>query len=411
MCPRAARRGPAYPQRPLAAAACPGHARVVSPAQLPIYLDYNATTPIREAVVEAMLPYLTQHFGNPSSGHIYGERTQRAVHHARQQVAELLGAQSDEIVFTSGGTEASNLAIRGWIEATDGPQHIVTSVIEHPATRAPCDWLAAHGHVVEPISVDSGGQISMDEAAALIQARTGLVTVMHANNETGALQPISELSRLAKKAKAILHTDAAQSLGKVPVHVDTLGVDLLTVAGHKLYAPKGVGALYVRRGTRLSPFALGAGHEGGMRPGTENVASIVGLGRACELAREELEQNASHMQTLRDELWARLSANINGLQQNGTTQDRLPNTLNLRFPGVSGRALIELAPEIAASTGSACHEGGEQASAVILAMGIDPEQALGSVRLSLGHETTATQVQAAAEALLRAYSRLTSPPA
>ncbi len=382
----------------------------MSAAQLPIYLDYNATTPIRKEVVEAMLPYLTQHFGNPSSGHIYGERAQRAVERARRQVAQLLGAAADEIIFTSGGTEASNLAIRGFVEAADGPQHVVTSVIEHPATRAPCDWLREGGHAVQAISVDANGQVRLDEAAALITAQTGLVTVMHANNETGALQPIRELSRLAKEAKAVLHTDAAQSLGKVPVQVDALGVDLLTVAGHKLYAPKGVGALYVRRGTPVAPFALGAGHEGGMRPGTENVASIVGLGRACELARAELDQNAAHMRTVRDELWARLAASIDGLQQNGSTEERLPNTLNLRFPGVSGMAVLEAAPEIAASTGSACHEGGEQASSVILAMGIDAKQALGSVRLSVGHETTSAQAQAAAEALTRAFSQLTTAP-
>lgn len=353
-----------------------------------------------------MLPYLTQHYGNPSSGHVFGTRAAAAVNKAREQVAALLGAQDHEIIFTSGGTEASNLAIRGTLEKRVGPQHVLTSAVEHPATEAPCRWLQAQGHSVDRLGVDEGGQILLEEAKAYLTPSTALVTVIHANNETGVLQPISALAEMVRASKAILHTDAAQSVGKVPVNVDDLGVDLLTVAGHKLYAPKGVGALYVRDRTALAPFALGAGHEGGLRPGTENVASNVGLGEACRLAQSELSKSATRMAALRDELWERLAAGIQGLAQNGIPQSRLPNTLNVRMPGVSGREVLLAAPQIAASTGSACHDGREEASSVILAMGVPAADALGSVRLSLGHGTRPADVSQAAESLIEAYRRL-----
>ncbi len=372
----------------------------------PIYLDHNATTPLLPEVVEAMLPNLREHFGNPSSGHVYGARAKAAVTRAREQVAALLGCTPDEIVFTSGGTEANNLAIRGVAEATGVRGGFVTTLIEHPATERPCGWLERHGKRVVRLPVDARGRCRVDEARAAIDSGTALLTVMHSNNETGVLQPVSELAGLAHAAGALVHTDAAQSLGKVPVNVGALDVDLLSVAGHKLYAPKGVGALYVKRGTRLAPFALGAGHERGLRPGTENVASIAGLGLACEVVGRNLDAEATRVRGLRELQWERLAAGVPGLALNGDPEHRLPNTLNVRFPRALGDAVLAGAPEIAASTGSACHEGHDTASTVILAMGIAPEAALGSVRLTLGRGTTADEVSRAAEALVRSWKRL-----
>ena len=372
----------------------------------PIYLDHNATTPLLPEVVAAMLPYLVTHFGNPSSGHPYGLRARAAVDRARDQVAAFLGCDADEVVFTSGGTEANNLAIRGVMEASPDRTQLVTTTIEHPATARPSSWLEKHGRRVVRLGADADGRARLDEAGAVIDRNTALVTVMHSNNETGVLQPVAELVCLAHAVGAVAHTDAAQSLGKVPVHVRELGVDLLSLAGHKVYAPKGVGVLYVRRGTTLAPFVLGASHERGVRPGTENVSSIAGLGVACELVGRDLESTAARVKALRDLLWARLAAAIPGLALNGHRELRLPNTLNVRFPRVSGSAVLEGAPEVAASTGSACHEGGESASAVILAMGVPPDEALGSVRLTLGRGTTEEDVVRAAEALASSWRRL-----
>lgn len=372
----------------------------------PIYLDHNATTPLLPEVVDAMLPYLREHFGNPSSGHVYGARARAAVTRAREQVAALLGCDADEVVFTSGGTEANNLAIRGVTEALERKSRVVTTVIEHPATSRPCAWLERQGRRVSRVGVDAGGRARLDAAREAIDGDTALVTIMHSNNETGVLQPVEELARLAHAAGALLHTDAAQSLGKVPVRVRELDVDLLSVAGHKLYAPKGVGALYVKRGTPLVPLALGASHERGLRPGTENVASIVGLGAACEAVGRDLDVAAARMQRLRDLLWERLASGVPGLALNGHRELRLPNTLNVRFPRASGSAVLDGAPEIAASTGSACHEGHESASAVILAMGVEPGEALGSVRLTLGRGTSDDDVVRAAEGLVTAWKRL-----
>ena len=366
----------------------------------PVYLDHNATTPLLPEVVDAMLPYLRQHFGNPSSDHIYGLRARSAVARARAQVAALLGCESDEVLFTSGGTEANNLAIRG---IDSGRTHIVTSVIEHPATLRPCGWLESRGWLVSRVGVDSNGRIRMDEAGASIGADTALVSIMHSNNETGVLQPIAELAAIAHRMGAVMHTDAAQSIGKVPVNVGDLGVDLLSIAGHKLYAPKGVGALFVRRGIELSPLLLGADHEHGLRPGTENVASIVALGQACELLDRDLNVATERMRRLRDRLWAQLEAGIPGIALNGHPELRLPNTLNVRFPGVSGAAVLANAPQIAASTGSACHAGQDRASATILAMGVAADEALGSVRLSLGRVSTESEVMLAVAALISAW--------
>lgn len=374
-------------------------------AELPIYLDHNATTPVLPEIVDAMLPYLRNHFGNPSSGHVYGQTVQAAVSRSRVQVAGLLGCEPEEIVFTSGGTEANNLAIRGVCEARGARRHVVTTRIEHPATEKPCAWLEQHGWRVTRIGVDADGRARVEEARAAIDSGTALVTAMHSNNETGVLQPVVDLTNLAHPCGAIMHTDAAQSVGKVPIDLRELRVDLLSVAGHKLYAPKGIGALYVRRGTPLRPFVLGAGHERGLRPGTENVAFIVGLGLACELAARKLDHVAARMQRLRDELWARLVTGIPDLRLNGDPVRRLPNTLSVRFPGVSGYDVLAGATTVAASTGSACHAGYESAPGVILAMGVPETEALGTVRLTLGRDTTAEDIARAADALIGSWRR------
>ncbi|MFN8094649.1 MAG: cysteine desulfurase family protein [Vicinamibacteria bacterium] len=373
----------------------------------PVYLDHNATTPLLPEVVDAMLPYLRTHFGNPSSGHAYGREAKKAVERARAGVATLLACDASEIVFTSGGTESNNLAIRGVLEARPERRHVVTSAIEHPAVAAPCAWLEARGVAVTRVGVDADGRVSPAAVAGSLRDDTALVTVMHANNETGVVQDVAAIARAARERGALVHTDAAQSAGKIPVHVGPLGVDLLTLAGHKLYAPKGVGALYVRRGTLLRPFALGAGHERGLRPGTENVASIGGLGVACARAAQDLDAESARQRALRDGLWERLRAAVPGLALNGHPAERLPNTLNVRFPRASGTAVLDGAPDVAASTGSACHSGHEEASPVVLAMGVDAVSALGSVRLTLGRGTTRDDVARAAEALAAAWAKAT----
>ena len=371
----------------------------------PIYLDYNATTPLLPEVVDAMLPYLREHFGNPSSGHLYGRRTRDAIERARSEVAALIGCEAGEVIFTSGGTEANNLAIRG-TTACNSRRRVVTSAVEHPATARPVTWLERQGWDIARVGVDAGGRVRVPELDTATTDATALVTIMHSNNETGVLQPIREAARLAHRAGAYVHTDAAQSVGKVPIDVRSIDIDLLSIAGHKLYAPKGIGALYVRHGVVLEPLILGAGHERGLRPGTENVASMVGLGRACVIARGDLNDESGRVRTLRDRLWSQLVEAVPGIALNGHVEDRLPNTLNVRFPGVSGTTLLAATPEIAASTGSACHEGGETASDVLLAMSIPAVDALGSVRLTLGRATTSDVVDRAAKAVVRTWRRL-----
>jgi len=367
-----------------------------------IYLDHNATTPLDPAVLEAMLPFLKEHFGNPSSTHPSGRVARAAIDEARHQVATLLGAQPEEILFTSGGTEANNLAIHGVAAARPRGRHLVTSVVEHPAIHAPVRHLMTQGWTADFAPVDATCRIDSAEVLACIGEDTTLVTIMHANNEVGTLQPIAEIS--AGSGEVLVHTDAAQSVGKVPVDVDNLGVDLLSLAGHKLYAPKGIGALYVRAGTPLAPFVRGAGHERGLRPGTENVASIVGLGEACRLARLGLRDASQRLAALSEGLWTRLSAGVPDLARSGHPE-RLPNTVHVRFPRARGSAVLAGAPGLAASTGSACHAHGEAPSAVLMAMGLNHEEALGSVRLSLGHSTTEADIEAAAASLIRAWKR------
>src|SRR5882762_5428914 len=305
----------------------------------PIYLDYNATTPLLPGVVDAMLPYLREHFGNPSSRHLYGRRTRDAIEHARSDVAALINSHADEIIFTSGGTEANNLAIRG-TAARSSRRRVVTSTVEHPATARPVSWLERQGWDIVRVGVDAGGRAQIDELDVAITSATALVTVMHSNNETGVFQPVRETVHYARRAGACVHTDAAQSVGKVPIDVRVMDVDLLSVAGHKLYGPKGIGALYVRRGTALDALTLGAGHERGLRPGTENVASIVGFGAACAIAQHGLDRERLRVRALRDRLWEQLAQAIPDLALNGNADHRLPNTLNVRFPRVSGETLL-----------------------------------------------------------------------
>ena len=369
----------------------------------PIYLDHNATTPVLPEVVDAMLPYLREHFGNPSSGHAFGRQAREAVDKARGDVAALLECDASEVVFTSGATEASNLAIRGVADACNDRRHLLTSVIEHPGSEEPCARLEQLGWRVTRVGVDGGGRVLIDDVRAAIDQDTALVTMMFANGETGVVQPIAEIAEIAHAMGALVHSDAAQAAGKIRVSVRELGVDLLSLVGHKLYAAKGVGALFVRKGTPLLPFARGGGHERGLRPGTENVAAIAGFGVACRRAKDGLEAEATRVSKLRDRLWERLVAAVPGIQLNGLATPRLPNTLNVRFPGLAGSKLLAATPEIAASTGSACHDGQEQPSAVILAMGVPPAEAVGSVRLTLGRQTTLDEVDTAAESLARAW--------
>ncbi len=372
----------------------------------PIYLDYNATTPVAGEVLEAMIPYLEEHFGNPSSSHVYGRRARKAVDRARHQVASLIGAADDEIFFTSGGTESNNLAILGTATALDRPGRVVTSTIEHSAVSRPCEQLSHSGFDVERVGVGAEGRLDIDAFGHTVNDDISLVTIMHSNNETGVIQPVAACAQLAKARGALVHTDAAQSVAKVEIDVDELGVDLLSIAGHKLYAPKGVGALYVRDGTPLEPVLFGASHERGLRPGTENVASVVGLGKACEMAAQTLMEESRRIAELRDRMWTRLREAIPHIALNGHPTERLPNTLNIRFPEVVGEQLLAVTPTIAASAGSACHEGGRAASTVIRAMGVGAEQALGSIRLSLGRSTSPDDIERAATALISAWKNL-----
>jgi cysteine desulfurase len=384
----------------------------------PIYLDYNATTPIDPAVVEAMLPYVRTHFGNPSSTHSYGKFVHDAIEKARSQVAALLGASPDEIVFTGGGTEASNHALKGAVFARllgglpsllgrwlgyRRSAHLIISAIEHLATSQPAEFLRRLGCRVTVVPVDRTGLVDPDAIRRAFAADTVIVSIMHSNNEVGTLQPIREISAITRPRGILLHTDAAQSLGKVGVNVEDLGVDLLTVAGHKLYAPKGIGVLYVRRGVKLESCLHGAGHESGRRAGTENVPYAVALGAAAEIARASLPAATDKLRNLRDRLWQHLCERLGErIALNGHPERRLPNTLNASFIGHVGSELLQKVPEIAASTGSACHEGKVSQSPVLCAMGVPPEIGQGAIRLTVGRFTTAEEVDRAAEVFARA---------
>jgi len=376
----------------------------------PVYLDYNATTPVALEVVDAIEPYLREHFGNPSSSHIYGQRAKQAVQQARGEVAALIGAGTEEIVFTGCATEANNLAIQGVARALAGnKKHLITSAIEHPSVMQPFMKLRNEGWDVTILPVDRYGRLSPIAVERAIRPDTALISVMHANNEVGTIQPVADIARLARARGILLHTDAAQSAGKIPLNVHELGVDLLTLAGHKFYAPKGVGALYVRTGTPISPLQAGAGHEHGLRPGTENVPFVVGLGAAARLARKRLPELRAILTKLRDQLHTRLQAEIPGLALNGHNKARLPNTLNISFPDVSGHELLAAAAQdVAASTGSACHAGDHAVSGVLGAMKVSTLRAAGAVRLSVGIYTTPADIERAAGALIAAWRQLRS---
>jgi len=371
----------------------------------PVYLDYNATTPVAPEVADAIDPYVREHFGNPSSSHVYGRRAHEAVDRAREHVAALIGAASGEIVFTGCATEANNIAILGVARALRAKRrHVVTSAVEHPAVLQPCLRLREDGWNVTIVEVDEHGRVDPQAIARALRDDTALVSIMLANNEVGTLQPVAEVAALARSHGAVMHTDAAQAAGKIPVDVDALGVDLLTLAGHKFYATKGVGALYVRAGTPLAPVLVGAEHERGLRPGTENVPAIVGLGAAARLARERLPRDSERLRRLRDALHATLAAGVPDLALNGHPEHRLPNTLNVSFPRASGRALLQSAEaEVAASLGAACHAESESVSGVLAAMGIGYERAAGAVRLSVGMPTTEDEVRHAGRALVEAW--------
>ncbi len=376
----------------------------------PIYLDYNATTPIAPEVLEAMLPALREVWGNPSSSHVYGRRAAETIAQARGQVASLLGCETDEVVFTSGGTESDNAAIVGVAEARAAHgRHVVTCAIEHPAVEQACAYLERRGWRVSRVEVDGAGRVDPASIERAWTPETVLVTVMHANNETGVIQPIEEISAIVRRRGALLHTDAAQSVGKLPVRVDELGVDLLTVAAHKLYGPKGVGVLYLRRGTPFASFLRGAGHEAGRRAGTEGTAQIAGLGAACALAERDLTARGAHMRAMRDRLERALREGLPDVVVHGGAADRLPNTLSLAIPGTDANALLARLPDVAAASGAACHAGRTEPSRVLRAMGVPAELARGTLRLTTGRGTTRDEVDAAATSIIRGATTLRPP--
>lgn len=359
-----------------------------------IYLDNNATTPIDPEVLAEILPYLKKHFGNPSSSHPYGKAAKAGVEKARKRVANLLGCNVLEIIFTSGGSEANNLALKGVAETLSSRgNHIITSQVEHPAILNPCKYLERKGFKVTYLPVDQYGMVDPGDVKKAINLKTILITIMHANNEVGTIQPIAEIGEIARKRGILFHTDAAQTIGKLETKIKKLKVDLLSIAGHKFYAPKGVGVLYVRKGVKLEPLIHGAGHEAGRRAGTENVASIIGLGKAAEIADENLKRYKKQVSALREKLYRGILEKIGGVSLNGHPTERLPNTLNLSFKGVDSEDLLAKMKNIALSTGSACHAGHKEPSKVLLAMGIDAGRALGAVRFSLGKYNNEKEIE------------------
>jgi len=373
-----------------------------------IYLDYNATTPIDREVVEAMQPYLSEHFGNPSSLHPYGAAARLAVSEARLQVAALIGCDPSEVIFTSGGSESNNMAIKGLAFARRAKgNHIITSCIEHPSVMEVCRHLERNGYRVTYLPVDGFGRVNPEEVLEAITRDTLLITVMHANNETGSIQPIAEIARIARDHGIPVHTDAAQSAGKIPVEVNELGVDLLSLAGHKLYAPKGVGALYIRKGVSLEKLIHGADHEQNLRAGTENVLEIAGLGKACEIAARDLQENIRRLSELRDSLHRNITGGLPGTRLNGHPELRLPNTLSMGFTGVTATALINRLPGLALSAGAACHAGTETVSHVLKAMKVPLDEALGTIRFSVGKYTTPDEVGEASRSVIEAVKELT----
>jgi cysteine desulfurase len=383
-----------------------------------VYLDYNATTPVEPDVLEAMLPYFSAEFGNAASIHTPGQRARGAVETAREQVAALIGARPPEIVFTSGGTESDNHAIFGVVgqaflsvsssRNANSPPHIITTAIEHEAVLNTCQGLEKEGVRVTYLPTTREGQIDLEDLSRAIRPETVLITIMHANNELGTVQPLEEIGRIAAEADVHFHTDAVQSAGKLPIDVNALGVDLLSISGHKLYAPKGIGALYVRGGTRLRQLLYGGHHQRGFRPGTENVAGIVGLGKSAEIARKSLAEDAQRVATLRDKLQQGLLQRVPQSRVNGGGAPRTPNTTNLAFPGVEGEALL-IALDLkglACSTGAACSSGAVEPSHVLTAIGLPPEEARASLRFSLGRHTTSADIDFALSVVPAAVAQL-----
>jgi cysteine desulfurase len=374
----------------------------------PIYLDYNGTTPHAPEVVAAMRPFLEVEFGNPSSSHWYGIAPKQAVESARKHVAGVLNCRPQELFFTSGGTESNNHAIRGTAHALRvRGNHIITSAFEHPAVLEVCRYLEKDGFETTYLPITADGLVDAAEVEKAIRPTTVLITIMHANNEVGTIQPIVQISRIAREHGIVMHTDAAQSVGKIPTDVQDLDVDLLSVAGHKVYAPKGIGALYIRPPLKPEKFCHGAGQERGWRAGTENVLEIVGLGKACEIAARDLQRNMAHMQRLRDRLHKGLTVELTDVRLNGHSVKRLPNTLSLSFKGVeANRILEEIGLKVAASAGAACHSDTVEISHVLEAMNVPLEWAKGTLRFSVGRMTTAEEIDKAIEIVTRAVKKL-----
>jgi cysteine desulfurase len=374
-----------------------------------VYLDHNATTPVDPAALEAMLPYFSGEYGNASSIHGFGQRARAAVETAREQVAALIGARPQEIVFTSGGTESDNHAIFGIVQAAPGAtKHIATTAVEHEAVLNTCQALEQAGATATYLPVDSGGRVDPEALRDALGPHTALITVMHANNELGTVQPLEQIGKIAAQNDIYFHTDAVQSVGKIPIDVNALGVDLLSISAHKLYGPKGVGALYIRGGTRLRQLLYGGHHQRGFRPGTENVASIVGFGKAAELAQAGLQSDAGRMAGLRDQLQRELLARVPGAHANAAATERTPNTLNITFPGIEGEALV-IALDlkgIACSTGAACSSGAVEPSHVLTAIGLSAEDARASLRFSLGRHTTPADIEYAIRVVPEAVAQL-----
>ena len=362
------------------------------------------------SVQEAMLPFIAEHYGNPSSNHSMGRAACEAVEDARMHVASVLAADRDELFFTSGGTEANNLALMGSMLDDDMPLkgHIVTTQIEHPAVAEPIRQLEKWGMEVTWLPTNRQGVITAAQVEAAIRGDTRLVSIMHANNETGVIQPLADISPLLRDREILLHSDASQSFGKIPTSVDELGVDLLSIAAHKCYGPKGMGALYSRFGTQLRPCMYGAGHERGLRPGTENVPAIVGFGQVCRLLQTQLAEAGQKLERLRDRLLGQLLKGVTGLTVNGQDSERLPNTLSVVFPGVRGHELLARVPEICASTGSACHSGSTAVSAPLANLGLSREEAQGTVRFSVGWYNNEEEIDRAADLMCSAWEELSN---
>lgn len=360
-----------------------------------IYMDHSATTPVDPLVVDAMLPYFTERFGNASSLHSFGQEAAEALSDSRSRVAESIGAREEEIIFTSGGTESDNIALQGVLSRKAGKrQHIITSVIEHPAVLNTCSFLESAGHEVTYVPVNSEGIVDLGEVERAVRDNTVLISIMHANNEIGTIQPVKEIAGVAKENDIYLHTDAVQSVGKIPVDVNELGVDMLSISSHKIHGPKGIGALYVREGTTLDPVIFGGGHERGLRPGTENIPGIVGLAKAVSLARERLGADSAHMGKLRDSLIKNVFGTISDVRLNGHPTQRLPNNANFSFRHVEGESLLMMLDMagIAVSTGSACSSRSLHSSHVLTSIGLEPDYIHGSVRISLGRENTMDEI-------------------